>query len=32
VTERVALIGRIRKMTCDVASIYSSAREEAKPA
>jgi len=32
VTERVALIGRIRKMTCDVASIYVSVREEAIPA
>jgi glycyl-tRNA synthetase alpha chain len=32
VTERVALIGRIRKMACDVASIYSCSRGEAKPA
>jgi glycyl-tRNA synthetase alpha chain len=32
VTERVALISRIRKLACEVASVYSPAREEAKPA
>ena len=32
VTERVALVGRIRRMTCGVAAVYVSAREEAIPA
>jgi glycyl-tRNA synthetase alpha chain len=32
VTERVALMGRIRRLACDVAAIYASALEEAKNA